>query len=393
VSTAIATRVRRSAYAFYYLDDDHVAEIVATLAGEAPTAQVLALSVATGKRHALTSDELGVLLSIPSDRWVEPDTCDLAAVEQLVAKGLILTDVPNSLREREEALARTEWNPYAALYHYMTQWSGVDIRGGREEFVLDDEARAESLAFLAEHGPPPSEFAAPKGTTRIALPAIERSGALFEQLVRRRTTRAFDPIAPVTIEQLDSVLKYVFGCHGYSHSAAEFVAIKRTSPSGGGLHPIEVYPVISNVAGLEPGIYHYHVREHELGLLEALDGADARRLTTEFMCGQTYFAAAPVSFVMTARFARNHWKYRRHHKAYSGILMDAAHLSQTLYLVSGQLGLGAFITLAINSRDIEARLGLDGVGEGVIAMTGFGPRGADGSPLEAAITAERPAAV
>ena len=79
------------------------------------------------------------------------------------------------------------------------------------------------------------------------------------------------------------------------------------------------------------------------------------------MCGQSYFGTAAVSFVLTARFYRNHWKYRRHQKAYAGILMDAAHLSQTLYLVSDDLGLGAYVTIAINARDIEARLGLDGV--------------------------------
>src|SRR5437588_12277835 len=105
-------------------------------------------------------------------------------------------------------------------------------------------------------------------------------------------------------------------------------------------------------------------------------------MATSFMCGQSYFGSAHVSFVLTARFFRNHWKYRRHQRAYAGILMDAAHLSQTLYLVSGELGLGAFITIAINSRDIEEHLGLDGVSEGVIAMTGCGRRAPGESPLE-----------
>ena len=86
--------------------------------------------------------------------------------------------------------------------------------------------------------------------------------------------------------------------------------------------------------------------------------------------------------VLTARFARNHWKYRSHRKAYAGILMDAAHLSQTLQLVSTELGLGAFVTLAINARDIDDRLGLDGVAEGAVAMVGCGPRAPGRSPLE-----------
>jgi nitroreductase len=68
--------------------------------------------------------------------------------------------------------------------------------------------------------------------------------------------------------------------------------------------------------------------------------------------------------------------------------MDAAHLSQTLYLVAADLGLGAFVTIAVNARDIERELGLDGVGEGVVAMTGCGPRVNGWSPLEMRFAAE-----
>jgi SagB-type dehydrogenase family enzyme len=126
-------------------------------------------------------------------------------------------------------------------------------------------------------------------------------------------------------------------------------------------------------------------------LITELDADTGRETATSFATGQYYFGAAHVSFVLTARFYRNHWKYRRHHKAYAAILMDAAHLSQTLYLVSGELGLGAYVTIAINGRDIEERLGLDGVSEGVIAMAGCGPRTACLSPLEPVFSRESPA--
>jgi SagB-type dehydrogenase family enzyme len=75
---------------------------------------------------------------------------------------------------------------------------------------------------------------------------------------------------------------------------------------------------------------------------------------------------------MTSRFYRSFWKYRKHQKAYGVLHMDAAHLSQTFYLVCAELGLGAFITAAINSVNIEQRLGLDGFIEGVIAICGCG---------------------
>jgi nitroreductase len=52
--------------------------------------------------------------------------------------------------------------------------------------------------------------------------------------------------------------------------------------------------------------------------------------------------------------------------------MDAAHLAQTFYLVCAELGLGAFVTAAVNGANIEERLGLDPFTEGALAMCGCG---------------------
>ena len=63
-------------------------------------------------------------------------------------------------------------------------------------------------------------------------------------------------------------------------------------------------------------------------------------------------------------------------------------LSQTLYLVSTDLGLGAFVTAAINNVNIDETLGLDGFTEAAIAINGCGkvarekPVGANSSDLE-----------
>ena len=54
------------------------------------------------------------------------------------------------------------------------------------------------------------------------------------------------------------------------------------------------------------------------------------------------------------------------------IHVDAGHLSQTLYLLCTELGLGAFYTGAINDINIEQALGLDPLQEGVIGIAGCG---------------------
>jgi putative peptide maturation dehydrogenase len=372
--------VRRTHHLFFCLED-----------GVSDGARPLALSLLTGERYVLERAQLDLVMSVPADSWTDAE----AKHEPLVELGLLVSDDDDArhreLRERDEALSSNEWNPYAAVYHQMTRWSGVDVLRGAEP-ELGVEAKAVAQAYVARHGPPPGPFRDPWPAPSIPLPAGGRSGALYRTLAARRTTRAFDSRRPLTLEELSSLLHYVFGCHGHATTIANVVCIKRTSPSGGGLHPIDAYPIVSDVTGLAPGIYHYDVRRHAMALLAELDVEEARRTATSFMCGQSYFGAAPVCFVLAARFYRNHWKYRRHQKAYAGILMDAAHLSQTLHLISAEMGLGAFITLAINTRDIEARLGLDGVSEGVVAMTGCGRPAAGRSPLELAFAPGTPEA-
>jgi SagB-type dehydrogenase family enzyme len=80
--------------------------------------------------------------------------------------------------------------------------------------------------------------------------------------------------------------------------------------------------------------------------------------------------------VLASRFRRTFWKYRNHAKAWRAVILDAGHLSQTLYLAATERGLAAFITAAVNEVDIEQVFGLDPMREGVLAVCGFGWRGA-----------------
>ena len=178
------------------------------------------------------------------------------------------------------------------------------------------------------------------------------------------------------------MMRYVFGYHGYARLLGEITTLKRTSPSAGGFHPVEAYLLLKGIEGLEPGLYHYAGRDHLLERIEAVAESEARELAARFVCGQSYFADAHALVILAARFERAFWKYRNHQKALAALLMDAAHLSQTLYLVCTELGLGTFVTAAINNVDIEERLGLDGAAEGVLAVCGFGKQAGERSPFD-----------
>jgi putative peptide maturation dehydrogenase len=352
-----------------------------------PVRQVHAISLLRGEELAVSREELDYALSLPSDRWADVGHADQPLVESLAEKGVVVTDLPRddlaALRRRDEALASSGWNLYGAMHYLMTKWRDVDLRASPHigDFPIITE---EMIATYIElRGRPPDPFhTVETAIATVDLPLVRGDGGLYDALHRRKTTRGYDRAQRLTVEELATALYAVWGCHGTAPIIGDLFCLKRTSPSGGCLHPVEVYPVVSGVAGIDSGVYHYNVRDHALELIERLPEQEAVELATTFVCGQAYFGSAHVTFVMTARFPRNHWKYPKQQKAYPVILMDAAHLSQTLYLVAGELGLGAFVTAAINALLIEERLGLDGVTEGAVAVAGCGRERPQGSPLE-----------
>jgi putative peptide maturation dehydrogenase len=387
-------RARRTVYVFFHCHDTAVPDLAAFFEGQAradPVRQLFAISLLKGEEYPITRDEVDFALSLPSDRFGDVAPADEETMRSLAAKGVVVTDAADgelhALRSRDEVLGSSDWNLYGALHYLMTKWRDVDLRASPhlDDFpIVTEQAIAK---FIELRGRPPDPFYAVEDSlATVELPLVERDGALYDLLASRKTTRGYDRSEPLTVDELAVALYTVWGCHGTTPILGDIFCLKRTSPSGGCLHPVEVYPVVSRVANVEPGLYHYNVRDHTLELLEAMDEHDAVELATSFVCGQAYFGSAHVTFVMTARFPRNHWKYPKQQKAYPVVLMDAAHLSQTLYLVAADLGLGAFVTAAINGLLIEERLGLDGITEGAVAVAGCGRRPAQRSPLEPVFT-------
>ena len=298
-----------------------------------------------------------------------------ARLADLARRGILLSDPASEkwsdLVEGEQTLERMQWYDVAAVYHAHTRWQGVP-RNLPVPRIDDDERLTPFERIRRDHGDPPPHFvrrADALERTPLDVPVLD--GPFFEVLLARRTTRAFRSQQPLPLPLLEVLLYAVFGTHGIKHEEG-ITGIKRTSPSGGALHPIEAYLLVANVEGLSAGLYHYETGSHALALLERMDETSARALACEFTAGQGYFAEAHVLVIHVARFHRNFWKYAQHRKAYKSVLMDSAHLSQTFYLAAAHLDLGAFYTAAINDADIGQRLRLKPLYEGAIAINGAG---------------------
>lgn len=369
--------VRRCSVLFVELDETPRFEISSLLAGGdglERSARWLAHAGHLPQPVPLGPRELEALACISADRFVALEDLKslhgAALVERLLDLRLLLSGEDGSAEgERDRNARSVPWWPQALLAHGSGGWQDVDIQARHQAGMMPNSAQQ-----VENNGPPPShDYRRRPGETVLALQAPGRSD--FDDLLsRRRTCRNFDGSTQVPAAALATMLHRVWGAIGTKTLAPGAVAVKKTSPAGGGLHAVEAYVLVQRVEGMAPGLYHYLPMQHALEPMRELSAADAASLAHRFVAGQQWFANAPVMIVMTARFDRLFWKYRRHAKAWRVVHLDVGHLSQTLYLSAADLGLGAFVTAAINDREIDQALALAPLREGTIAVVGFGAR-------------------
>jgi Nitroreductase family. len=269
------------------------------------SSKVVVHSLLTGRRVRLAPDELGALLDVSAATPTWRDAGDPWVAEH-GADGLLVTDDPHEpyagLRLRDAELTALGWWPDAAALHVGARWEGVRARVPSADGSLRPRAPyvAPALPAFPDRGGP-----------RVELPRSDGDSALHDLLACRRTVRTFDAGRPVELAELATLLRWVWGARGTIRLKGGDVGLRRTSPSGGSFHPIEVYPFVRNVDGLAPGVYHYLGAEHVLEAIDLRAEPAVRELLDEAMAGQWFFAESDVAFVMTARFGRSNRKYRR----------------------------------------------------------------------------------
>jgi SagB-type dehydrogenase family enzyme len=146
---------------------------------------------------------------------------------------------------------------------------------------------------------------------------------------QRRSQREFSS-HPITFAELSQLL---WATQGITAKAWGYDF--RAVPSAGALYPIETYVVVNRVNELNPGLYHFDIKENQLVLLQ--EGNLGQDLSHAGL-GQEMLDEASCIFVWTATVGRSKWKYRE--RAYRYIYMDVGHIGQNLYLAATAMNLG-----------------------------------------------------
>ena len=187
---------------------------------------------------------------------------------------------------------------------------------------------------------------------------------LFECITDRRSHRKYTGES-LTIQELAYLL---WATQGVRQVTMGGKGSLRTVPSSGGRNPLETYLAINHVDGIAPGVYRYLPFGHKLVHLFA-DESLAEKLGKLAM-DQSFVGQSAVCFIWSAVPYREEWRYGT--EAAKGILLDAGHVCQNLYLACESIGCGTCAIAAYHQEDLDRFLGLDGEDELAVYLAPVG---------------------
>lgn len=260
-------------------------------------------------------------------------------------------------RAAEFSYPPREWEEYRTALWYHEQ-SKFGKRKSEKDFVHIGQLRQNPslVASMTKH------FKIYPDVEYMSLPSVvdlfsEKSMSLEEAIVRRRSVRSFSKqVMPFDV--FARLLVFSYGITGEMPYDTGDVQYLRASPSAGALYPLEVYPVVFRVEGLEPGLYHYAVRKNAIGLLKK---GDFSEFLVSLWTEQQMVRDACVMFFLTAYPLRTLRKYRE--RGLRFLYLDAGHMAEHLYLLATAYGFGACALGGAYDREVEKWIGIDGLQE------------------------------
>lgn len=314
----------------------------------------------------------GLRMGIPGHRrWIEvtPDLLDLLSK---AGEGADTDELAEQFPVEERDRVRSAVGTLTELGVLVPQegapplpplwerWGAVAERFHDEarnaNYLVHSPARVELVEDIVAEGDSPDIFKEYPDKPVVMLPRrpLRLDERVEEVFATRRTHRRFTG-APVSLDQLGTLLFHSFAPHRFIHGGPFGAQQCRVSSSAGGRHEVEAYVVVYDVEGVQPGLYHYSAARHALELLDA-DAPRERVAELTYHQEPSYEGAFTV--FTTAVANRLAWKYR-HPRAYRLWMYDAGHYGQTFALAATALGLGPFQTVAFADSEVERFLGVD----------------------------------
>ncbi len=195
-----------------------------------------------------------------------------------------------------------------------------------------------------------------KGQPFVPFPKerVPLDATLGDVLKRRTSIRDYQR-RPIELKTLATLLEEGHGLVRWVSAYGEAKFPFRRAPSSGGLQSTELYAVVNDVVGLEPGVYHYQPERRGLTLV---DPGLMRRRVVRACLAQDWIGESAVVLFLTCDLRKLLWKYGR--RAYRMSHVDAGVLAQQLHLIATALGLGSCMIAGFVEEALHKLLDVDG---------------------------------
>lgn len=196
---------------------------------------------------------------------------------------------------------------------------------------------------------------------------FEATASISDQLAfalrNRRSTRAFKQ-QPIDIERLAAILENSYGA--YRHHGGQ---LRRNSPSGGALYPLDIFVVSRNVEGLAlGGLYYFDPIRH--GLTDFQMKVDEEAFLSGLLLPEE-IQEVPLFLVITASVWRCRFKYAQ--RAFRFCCLEAGHLAQNILTVATDMRLGTRLFGGFIDDEIVAMLpDINGIDDFPLYVIGIG---------------------
>jgi SagB-type dehydrogenase family enzyme len=324
------------------------------------------LATATVRAHdPAVSAVLGTLVSTAHANGIHgglPDHVVTQLLLDLRAAGLA---VPTDNAEDTEPRLR-QWRPHELWFHGRSRQGNGGYAGlayGRTKW-----AKGIFDPTPARHDPFPGPVVE---LSRPSLDTLRHNDLPLTAVVEdRRSTRTHDDDHPITAEQLGELLYRCSGVRG-SFVADGVEHLRLPYPAGGSVYELELYPVVRQASGLDPGMYHYDRHEHQLRLVRE-PGHEVARLLRSAALSASVDRPPQVLIVLAARFGRLMYTYEE--LPYALVLKHVGVLYQTMYLVATAMGLAACALGGGDALAFNEATGLDYATESSVGEFMLGSR-------------------
>ena len=261
-----------------------------------------------------------------------------------------------NLYSKENRFASEEY-----LLNYKSNNNNLGFRAGLSNFFQQNAAMTSANKELEE-----------ELSDVIELPKAKNiKSPLGATISLRRSVRKYTENA-LSLQELANILYYAQGVCEEQEMFIKGETLKlRTSPSAGGLYPVNLYFYLSKVEGIEDGFYMYYPYSHsikpinlETKNIDKYDFAEFSNISANNI---------NIFFIYVYNMYINSRKYGDAGAAFAFI--EAGEIAQNIQLTSTALGYGSCDIGGYEKQYLEKLLKLDGLTNHVIHMTVVGKEG------------------